>query len=154
MKITIFRLTRPLIRLWWRFTRGVTLGVRVVAVDEAGRVALVRHTYTRGWHLPGGGVDRGETTLAAAVRELAEETGAQPLAALTLVGVLANFADFPGDHVVLYRGDVRAPGDRAPDSEIADVIWVDPSSAPTDTTPAARRCLDELFNGAPARSEW
>lgn len=154
MKVRIFRLTRPLIRLWWRLTRGVTLGVRVVAVDDEGCVVLVRHTYTCGWHLPGGGVDRGETTSEAAARELLEETGAHTQGALTLVGVYDNFADFPGDHVVLYRGEVRERGARAPDAEIADVMWVDPHSPPADTTPTARRCLDEMFNGAPVRSHW
>jgi len=34
----------PVFRTWWRFSRAATLGVRVVACDEAGRVLLVKHT--------------------------------------------------------------------------------------------------------------
>jgi len=39
----------------------MTLGVRGVAIDSAGRVLLVKHTYLHGWWLPGGGVERGQT---------------------------------------------------------------------------------------------
>lgn len=37
--------TRPLFFAFSRATRGMTLGVRIVATDGEGRVLLVRHTY-------------------------------------------------------------------------------------------------------------
>ena len=52
---------------------------RVLCVDAASRVLLLRWCDpTDGHHLwepPGGGIESGETPFAAAVRELAEETG-------------------------------------------------------------------------------
>src|SRR6202158_619064 len=47
------------LHLYWRLSRGMTLGVRAVVVDDLGRVFLVKHSYVTGWHLPGGGVEPG-----------------------------------------------------------------------------------------------
>ncbi|MBV8090464.1 MAG: NUDIX domain-containing protein [Alphaproteobacteria bacterium] len=79
---TAFRFGFPLARLWWRLTRPRHEGV-VVAVYVGSELLLVRSSYRRGWHLPGGGVRRSETPEAAARRELAEEIGlkAPPLSA-------------------------------------------------------------------------
>ena len=46
-----------------------------IAVWHAGRLLVVEHSYKRGLTLPGGQLTNREQAAAAAVRELAEETG-------------------------------------------------------------------------------
>ena len=89
-RIRLSPLLTPVFRAWWRFRRPATLGVRGLICDDAGRVLLVRHTYSKGWHLPGGGVERGETALEAIVREAAEEGGVEATAAPILIGFYSN----------------------------------------------------------------
>ena len=55
-----------------------------MAVYVGSELLLVRPSYRLGWHLPGGGLRRGETPEAAARRELAEEVG---ISASTLLPV-------------------------------------------------------------------
>ena len=71
---TAFRLGFPAARLWWTLTCPRHQGA-VVAVYVGSALLLVRSSYRRGWHLPGGGVRRSETPETAAQRELAEEIG-------------------------------------------------------------------------------
>src|SRR3954452_25429642 len=84
------RLVSRTLHLYWRFARRLTLGVRAAGLDDAGRVLLIRHTYVRGWHLPGGGVEARETALAALKRELFEEALIDASAEPPLHGVYFN----------------------------------------------------------------
>lgn len=43
---------RRVLHVYWRFSRGLTLGVRGVIFDAQGRVFLIKHSYVTGWHLP------------------------------------------------------------------------------------------------------
>jgi 8-oxo-dGTP diphosphatase len=68
----VFRLGFPFAMAWWRLTRPRHESA-VVAIYIGSALLLVRQSYRVGWHLPGGGIRRGETPEAAARRELVEE---------------------------------------------------------------------------------
>ncbi|WP_158809041.1 NUDIX domain-containing protein [Beijerinckia sp. L45] len=139
-------------RLWW--LRAVTLGVRAIVIDEAGWVLLVRHTYTPGWYLPGGGVDRGESAEDAVIREVLEEAGILCLERPALHGLYHN-ARVRRDHVACYvirRFEHAAPA--TPDWEIAESGFFKPDALPAGTTAATRRRLAEVLDGAPIGEDW
>src|SRR6201987_5040563 len=93
---------RRALHVYWRFARGMTLGVRALVLDEAGRIFLVKHSYVAGWHLPGGGVEAGETLREALTREVREEGNIELTAPPQFVGMFFNERTSRRDHVALF----------------------------------------------------
>lgn len=140
---------------FWRFSRGMTLGVRGVVLDGENRVFLIRHTYVPGWHLPGGGVETGETALDALDRELREEACIAIDEPPALAGVFFNRHASPRDHVLVYvirRFTVVAA--KQPDREIAEAGFFPLDRLPEGTTQATRRRLAEILEGRSLSPTW
>ena len=146
--------TRPLFFAYSRLTRGKTLGVRGLVLDDRGRVLLIEHTYVEGWWLPGGGVDAGETSQAAVARELREEAGVNPLETPKLLSVHSNEAFFPGDHVLLFRVDRWDHCQAASQGEIKNVGFFAPDALPDNTNRGTRRRIQEALTGAVPDPAW
>lgn len=109
------------VHLWFRFKRGMTLGVRAAAFDDKGRIFLVRHTYVPGWYMPGGGVEVDETAFEALEKELMEEGNVTLGDAPQLFQVYFNDKITNRDHVLFYIcRNVRQQMPRKPDKEIAE----------------------------------
>ena len=146
---------RRVLHFYWRFARGMTLGVRAVVVDPAGRVFLVKHSYVAGWHLPGGGVETGETVLEALGRELVEEGGITAHGTPALHGVFFNGRVSRRDHVVVYVvRDFTQDGGPRHAREIVDHGFFALDALPPDTTRGTRARLDEVLKGAPIATRW
>jgi len=136
-------------------TRPMTLGARIAAFDDQGRVLLVRHGYVPGWHFPGGGVDPGESVEEAAVRELREEANVEVADRPALLGVYFNRGASRRDHVVVYvaRG-VRQTKPRAADWEIAAAEFFATTALPKDVSAAVVERLREIQGLAKPAQFW
>ena len=92
---------------YFLMARGLTLGVRAIVRSDEGKFLLVRHTYTPGWHFPGGGVEKGETTVSALENELLQETGLRLDGTPVFHGVFHNNGVSRRDHVLVYVCNVN-----------------------------------------------
>jgi ADP-ribose pyrophosphatase YjhB (NUDIX family) len=147
--------TRRVLHFYWRFSRGLTLGVRAVVIDGSGKVFLVMHSYVPGWHLPGGGVEIGEAAAVALARELREEGNIELVEQPTLFGVYFNRRISRRDHVALYV--VRAFRQDAPPQPNHEIVahgFFAPNALPAETTGATRNRLAEVLNGRPPAELW
>ena len=136
-----------------RLTRGMTLGVRALVIGPDGRIFLVKHSYVGGWHLPGGGVEPGETLIDALIRELREEGNLEPTVPPVLHGMFFNDSLSPRNHVAVYVvRDFRQLGAPVPDYEITRTASSVLDEFPDDTIGGDARRIIEVIGGAPARS--
>jgi 8-oxo-dGTP pyrophosphatase MutT (NUDIX family) len=146
---------RPAMHAYWRFSRPATLGVRALVIDGQGRVFLVKHSYVDGWHLPGGGVETGETMLEALARELAEEGNILLSSTPRLHGVFFNKRMSRRDHVALYIvRDFRQDAPPVPDHEIIAHGFFALTALPEDTGRATRARIAEVFDNAAVSELW
>jgi len=146
---------RRAFHLYWRMARGMTLGVRGVVLDGDDKVFLVRHSYVAGWHLPGGGVEVGETFLDALRRELVEEGRIELTGEPVLHGLFFNGHVSRRDHVAVYivrqfRQD-RLP---KPNHEIVECGFYAAGALPAETTRGTRLRIAEVLDRASPIATW
>jgi ADP-ribose pyrophosphatase YjhB (NUDIX family) len=141
--------------LYWRFARGMTLGVRAVVLDSDNRVFLVKHSYVAGWHLPGGGVEVGETFGDALRRELAEEGRIEPLGEPALHGLFFNSHVSRRDHVAVYLiRQFRQDRPPEPNHEIIACGFFEAGALPAETTEGTRLRIAEVLEGRTPIATW
>lgn len=142
-----------LFRMWWFFRRPRTFGVRAIALTPQGAVVMVRHSYISGWHLPGGGIARGEDRIAATLRELREEIGMTGHGAVRHFGDYANRPDFRRDTVSLHIVEDVTYCPRL-SLEIEEIAAFDLHALPEGTSPATRRRIAEWREEKAPDAQW
>jgi ADP-ribose pyrophosphatase YjhB (NUDIX family) len=151
----LFRLAQMAFLFSARITRGMTLGVRAMVLDGEGRIFLVRHSYVAGWHMPGGGVEPGETLEVALAKELREEGNIHLAGPVVLLGIYLNRRASRRDHVAVYI--VRHFAQTAPkqaDREIVEAGFFALDALPAGTTLSTRQRIAEALHDAPQSLDW
>jgi len=146
---------RRLLHVYWRLSRGLTVGVRALVIDPQGRVFLVKHSYIAGWHLPGGGVEIGEAVSVALGRELREEGNIELRGPPDLFAIYFNRRISRRDHVALYV--VRAFEQSAPPQPSREIVahgFFAPGALPADTTRGTRERIAEVLAGRAIAEFW
>ncbi len=148
-------LIRRVLHFYWRFSRPATLGVRGLVIDGSGRVFLVKHSYVAGWHLPGGGVETGETMLEALTRELAEEGNIKLAGQPVLHGMFFNKRASRRDHVALFIvRDFSQEAPPQPNYEIVEHGFFAPDALPEGTSRGTRARLAEVLESVAVSELW
>lgn len=134
--------------------RGMTLGVRGVVL-RGDEVLLVRHGYTPGWHLPGGGVEPGETFEEALAKELREEGNVRVTGKPVLHALFQNNNASARDHVAVYVvREFEHDGPLPSNFEIREAKFFPIAALPDGTTQSTRKRLSEIFEGTPPSAQW
>ncbi|HTT48251.1 MAG TPA: NUDIX domain-containing protein [Pseudolabrys sp.] len=148
-------LIRRVLHVYWRFSRPATLGARAMVIDGSGRIFLIKHSYVAGWHMPGGGVETGETFLQALSRELAEEGNIVMTAPPHLHGIFFNSRASRRDHVALYIvRDFRQDAPPQPGYEIVAHGFFPHDALPEGTSRATHARVAEVFGAAAVSEVW
>lgn len=147
----LYRSLHALRSVYRRIFNPLNIDVRCIVVDSNGHVLLVRHSYVPGWYFPGGGVEKGESLVGAAVRELKEEVGVVPHAPLQVFHVYSDLRRGHFGHVILFSVD-RFDYSPRPNLEIEEAAFFDPAQPPQNISPATGRRLAE-WRGEKARAD-
>ena len=128
------------------------IGARALVVKDD-EVLLIRHTYESGWFTIGGAVDKNETFIAAAIRELKEEVGLTPLQPPMLFGVYLNTYFGRDDYIAFYIVKEFNIED-AHSHEIAEKKWFKMGALPDGISPATRRRIEEYLGQREKSEKW
>jgi len=118
--------------LYWRIFQPVSLGVTAIVTNETGEILLVRHSYRKGWFLPGGGVQRGESIEQSLARELYEEVGIK-ISGEPKLFFGPYYRRFNGkhDHVFCYKVESwEQYPDKVPNMEVVEARFFSPLEIP------------------------
>lgn len=147
LHIAALRLAHAVRLRWWRIVRRRVRGCRVLVLDGADRVLLIRHSYGSGrWMHPGGGLGRAEHPVDGAQREVWEETGCRIEGAL----VLSRSDDPLSGHETWFVAGWTQDHPRPDGREIVEAAFFAVDALPQAIAPVLAERLPALVTAAAA----
>jgi 8-oxo-dGTP pyrophosphatase MutT (NUDIX family) len=140
------KILRPFLHLAFLFKRPLTVGVRGICYDiEANNILLVKHIYSNGWALPGGGVEVGESAHDALLREVEEEVGLI-CKKTQILNAFHNNTISRRDHVIIYCVEIwdEVQSHIRPKLEINKSSWFKIDELPRDLTPCTLNAIEHF----------
>jgi ADP-ribose pyrophosphatase YjhB (NUDIX family) len=132
--------------------RSLPIAAAIAVVVRGERLLLVRRSHRPDagrWGFPGGKIEPGETVIAAALRELAEETGvaAEPIEVLTALDVIRRDGAVLHHYVLIavlcrWTGGEGAAADDAEDIGWFDLAAIRPLAKSPDVERVAELALE------------
>ncbi|STY30004.1 MutT/nudix family protein [Legionella wadsworthii] len=153
LKHLFFKTATLCIRKFQSLSGIKTLGARALILNESNQILLVKHTYQPHWHLPGGGVKKGESAQEALIRELKEEVGIIPNEEPQLFGIYLNTYMGINDYPVIFIIK-NFSAEKAYSPEIEQMLWCDYGNLPERVSPGTQRRLDEFFSQKDRSDTW
>lgn len=134
--------------------RKKTIGARILLIRD-NHILLVKHTYQpKYWYTIGGGVDTGESPLAAIHRELLEETGITLNAPARLFAVYYSNLEKRDDYIIFYISNSDFTQQTISSPEILEMKWFSLDALPKDISPATQRRIDEYLGKIVVSDRW
>ena len=135
--------THHFLRASWFVRRPRTFGAHALALTPKRKLILVKLRYARGWRLPGGGRDRSEDPVQAALRELREEIGMTSHGAVTKGAELEQRPNHRRDLVSLILVEDVHYSPRW-SWEVERIMEADPHQLPPGMSPLAEEWVAAL----------
>ncbi len=101
-KFFIKRFAIHILRFYWKIFKPCGVGVRVIVQSDDGKILLVRHSYKKGWYLPGGALNRLERAEDGGRREVREETNLE-IKDVHFHGIYRGIEDAKNDWILIFR---------------------------------------------------
>jgi len=129
------------VKLYWFLFRPSGFGVKCIIQRADGKILLVTHTYGKGtWNIPGGGIEKGETSEQAAIREVGEEVGIT-LERVEKIGSFISTREYKKDHVDVFMAHTDSKIGGIDHNEIKSAQWFDRNHLPQPLSEIVQQSL-------------
>ena len=120
---------RPIQKLYWFIFQPKLLGVKCI-IENNGKFLLVKINYGHHrWIIPGGGVNKGESSIDAAIRETKEEVGLD-VKDLVYIGSFFTNKDYKQNTVEIFLCKSDTLETKVDPIEIEEAKWFTRSEFP------------------------